>query len=51
MSSEFEKIAQRAVREAERVKCPLPDFRDGLKAMIEVLRERLEHANTECGDD
>lgn len=51
MEEKFEEIAQRAIEEAESVECSLPEFRDGLKAMISELRHRLELVNSEIGDD
>jgi hypothetical protein len=49
MEERFESIAAEAVAEAEGVDCELVEFRDGLKTMIGVLRERLNQVDAELG--
>ena len=39
--AEFEEIARECISKAEKVKCSLEDFAEGLKRIIEELRERL----------
>lgn len=46
---QFEKIASEAITQAEQIDCSLDDFCDGLKAMIDVLRERHEQVENELG--
>ena len=46
----FEALAQEAIGKAEEVDCPLAQYRDGLKVMLEALRSRLEQVNEELGD-
>lgn len=45
----FEEIASEAIRQAEAVDCSLPEFRDGLKAVIEALQERYDQVCAEIG--
>jgi hypothetical protein len=44
----FEEIAEAAVREAEKVRCPFHEFVSGLEAMMSVLRERHNLAISEA---
>ncbi len=50
MEERFEKIATDAIQLAEKIECPLAEYRDGLKAMIDVLKERYDQVNDEVGD-
>lgn len=46
---QFEAIAQRAIEEAEAIKCDFGTFVEGLKAMTSLLQHRLEGAIDEQG--
>jgi len=45
----FGEIAEMAIQEAHRVKCPFGDFIDGLELIVEMISERLEQARREAG--
>ena len=48
MEETFEKIAQEAVEQAERVECPFLDFKKGLRTMLGIVKERYEQACEEA---
>lgn len=51
LEDEFEKIIQKAIREAEKVPCELNEFLDGLKGMRSSLQERINITEAEVGSD
>lgn len=48
--SQFERIAQEAIRKAERISCPLDEFADGLAEMAAVLQEREAEVRAEMAE-
>ena len=40
--SEWERIAEETLKQAERVDAPLEDFLDGLKEIIDILLDRWQ---------
>lgn len=47
LEKEFDKIVAEAISKAEKVKCSMGQFADGLKSMMADLMERWEIADAE----
>ena len=47
LDEQFDKIQQDAIRIAERVRCSLPEFLEGLKSMRAALNDRIEGVTSE----
>ena len=45
----FEKMAEDLIADAEGVDCPLSEFRDGLRTILDAVRERLSLVEDELG--
>lgn len=47
VEEQFEAVARQAVEDAERIRCPFPDFIEGLETIVEALQARLASAREE----
>ena len=48
LEEQFEAIALKAIESAERVKCNLPECRDGMRIVANQLKERYFALKEEC---